>query len=140
MNKKRMAYGVMGGAMAFAAVFGAAASLGTITSDKVGADDTTVASCDTNGVTTDYTTAYNTTTTAGYKVDTVVVSGIADACDGQTMKITLTGASNATLAEATATVDVNSTANPADTGDSISILSQNALAESVQGIHIVISG
>ncbi len=140
MDKKRIVYGLVAASMAFAAVFGSAASLGGITSTKLGADDSVVAACDTNGVSTSYTTAYNTTTTAGYKVDKVKVGGIADTCNGQTMKVTLVGASNASLAEVTLTVAVNSTATTPDTDDTLDFLTSNQLAENVQGIHIVISG
>ncbi|MEW6473987.1 MAG: hypothetical protein AB1679_17185 [Actinomycetota bacterium] len=138
--KKRLVYGVLVGVTAFAGVTASAATLGGITSTGLGADDVTVASCDTNGVSTSYTTAYNTTTAAGYKVDDITVAGIADACNGKSMKITLVGASNASLGEVTATVAVNSTATPADTSDTVDFLATNKLAEDVQGIHVVISG
>lgn len=138
--KKRIVFGLFAGATAFAAVAGSAASLGGITSTGLGADDVAVASCDTNGVSTAYTTQYNTTTAAGYKVDDITVSGIADGCNGKTMKITLIGASNASLGEVSATVAVNSTATTPDTSDTVDYLVTNQLAEAVQGIHVVISG
>lgn len=139
MNK-RLVLGALAGVTAFAAVNGSAASLGGITSTGLGADDSTVSSCDTNGVTTSYTTEYNTTTAAGYKVDDITVGGIADACNGKSMKITLIGASNTSLGQVTATVAVNSTATPADTSDVVDFLATNKLAEDVQGIHVTISG
>lgn len=138
--KKRFVYAVLAGATAFVAVGASAATLGGVTSTGLGADDVAIASCDTNGVSTSYTTQYNTTTAAGYKVDDIIVSGIADACNGKTMKITLVGASNASLGEVSATVAVNSTATPADTSDTVDFLATNKLAEDVQGIHVVISG
>lgn len=137
MNK-RLLFGALAGVTAFAAVNGSAASLGGITSGGLGADDSAVASCDANGVTTSYTTAYNTTTAAGYKVDDITVSNIADACNGKTMKITLIGASNTSLGEVTATVAV--AAASSDTSDTVDFLATNKLAEDVQGIHVTIGG
>ena len=136
--KKRLVYGVLVGVTAFAGVTASAATLGGITSTGLGADDVTVASCDTNGVSTSYTTAYNTTTAAGYKVDDITVGGMADACNGKPMKITLVGSSNASLGEVTATVAVDSATS--DTSDTVDFLATNKLAEDVQGIHVVISG
>ena len=139
MNK-RLLLGALAGVTVFAAVNGSAASLGGVTSGGLGADDSTVVSCDTDGVTTSYTTAYNTTTAAGYKVDDITVTGIADACNGKTMKITLVGASNTSLGEVTATVAVNSTATPGDSSDTVDFLTTNKLAEDVQGVHVTIGG
>lgn len=138
--KKRLIYALLAGVSTFGAITASAATLGGLTPQGLGADDASVASCDTNGVTTSYTTQYNTTTTAGYKVDDVTVNGIADACNGKTMKITLVGASNASLGEVTATVAVDSTAMTPDTSDTVDFLATNKLAEDVQGIHVVISG
>ncbi len=138
--KKRLVYGLLVGATAFAGVAASAATLGGITSTGLGADNVAVASCDTSGVSTSYTTAYNTTTEAGYKVDDITVADIADACNGKSMKITLVGASNASLGEVTATVAVDSTATTPDSSDTVDFLATNKLAEDVQGIHVVISG
>src|SRR5688572_11916526 len=95
--KKRLIFGVLFGLTIFGAVAGSAASLGGITSQGLGADATIVAACDTDGVGTTYTTAYNTTGSAGYKVATVTVTGLNDACDGDTIEVNLTGAADASL-------------------------------------------
>ena len=54
---KRTLIALGAGLTVFAGVFAMAASLGGITSSRVGADNTAVASCDTDGVTTAYATA-----------------------------------------------------------------------------------
>jgi hypothetical protein len=135
MRSRRTLLALLGGVLAFAVVVGMAASLGGINSDDLGADDSVVASCDTNGVTSSYTTVYNTTTTAGFKVDDVTIGGIDDACDGQSMTITLTGAANASLGTVTQAVPVNAAFT-----NVVDFVAQNVLAESVTGIHVVITG
>lgn len=134
MLKRRYPLALLGGVLAFALVVGAAASLGGITSSSLGADDAVVASCDTNGVTTAYTTVYNTTTSAGFKVDDVIVGAISDNCDGDSMTITLTGASNASLGSVTQAVPVNAAFT-----NVVDFVSANVLAESVTGVHVVIT-
>ena len=127
---------LVAGVTVFSIVVGMAASLGGITSGNLGADDAVVAACDTNGVATSYTTAYSATGTAGYKVGNLTVSGIADACDGERMSVTLTGTSNASLGEQTTTVDVDSGAG--NTSDTVSFTGSSVLAASVTGVHVVI--
>jgi hypothetical protein len=114
---------------------GSAASLGGVTANGLGADNAIVGSCDTDGVTTAYTTAYNTTGTAGYKVATVTVAGLNNACDGKAIEVRLTGASNASLETISKTVetDAGSTSTTLTFGSS-------SLAQSVTGVHIVVSG
>lgn len=136
MRSRRTLLALLGGVLTFAVVVGMAASLGGITSTSLGADDTVVASCDTDGVTTSYSTVYNTTGTAGYKVDDVTVGGVADACDGKSMTVTLTGAGNAELGQVVQNV-------PSVGGTFTNVLdfvSEDVLAEGVTGIHVVITG
>ena len=94
--KKRVLLAMLAGLMVFAGVFALAASLGGITSDKVGADNTTVASCDTDGVSTSYATAWD-ATDKRYEVTSVTVSGVNDACDGQTLNVSLTDSTGAQI-------------------------------------------
>ena len=89
---------------------------------------------DTNGVTTSYTSAYSATGTAGYKVDDVTVGGISDNCDGQTMTVTLSGASDAELGTVTQAVPV-----AAAFTNVLDFSSQGVLSEAVTGVHVVIS-
>jgi len=116
---RRRRYVIAG--LAAVAVFGSvaasAATLGGVTSGSLGADVTTVAACDTDGVTLAYTTAF---AAGGYQVTSVTVSGINAACTGQNLRLALTdtaGATGATLfssasqavAGTTATVTVTPT-------------------------------
>jgi hypothetical protein len=119
----------------FGAVFASAASLGGINTGNLGADDQAITSCDTNGVATTYTTAYNTTGSAGYKVGNLTVSGISDACDGQSIAVTLVGTANASLQEVTGTVPTAAGANT-----HVLNFAGTTLAESVLGVHVVING
>jgi hypothetical protein len=64
----------------------------------------------------------------------VTVGGIDDACDGLTMTVTLTGAANASLGSASQAVPTG-----VGTTNVISLVGQSILAESVTGIHIVIT-
>jgi hypothetical protein len=80
--KKRILAGVVTGSLVFGAVSGMAASM-DVTAGKLGSGSGTVTSCDTNGVTSDYTFTSGTST-----VSAVVVNGIADAaCDGATVLV-----------------------------------------------------
>ncbi len=135
MRAKKIVFGLLFGLTLFGTAMGSAASLGGINAKGLGADDTIVASCDTDGVTTSYATAYNTTGTAGYKVATVTVGGLKNACDGQAIEVRLTGSSNASLETVSKTVETHalSTSTTLTFGNS-------TLAENVTGAHIVVSG
>jgi hypothetical protein len=125
--KKKLMIGFIAGTAVFAAVFGAAATLGGITTEDVGADSTTVAACDLDGVTTNYTVVFGATE---YEVTEVTVSGIAAACDGQDVTVR-SGAS-----EATATITGAATSITLDSSDGWTPLS----AASVSDIHVLIQG
>jgi hypothetical protein len=138
VSNKRLVIGLAVGVAVFAATFGMAASLGGLTADDLGAEDAIVASCE-NVVTTDaapnvtYTTAYNTTGTAGYKVATVVIEELDDACDGSAISVTLAGASGASLLEFSGVV-------PTDVSTTVTLnVADTALAESVQGVHVLVT-
>jgi len=132
-RRQRLVIAAMVGIMVFATVFAVAASL-SITATSLGAGTATVASCDTNGVTTSFETTYS-ATAAGYQVTTVHVAGIATpGCDGLTMKVTLIGAADASLAERTVTL-ATPAANPTD----LNFTADNVLAASVVKISIVIA-
>jgi hypothetical protein len=133
--RKRLTIGLVAATAVFGIVFASAASLGGITAQSLGADDSVVASCDTDGVSTAYVTVYTAAGTAGYKVDSVTVSGINNACDGKAIKVTLTGAADAELETITTTV-------PSDAGaTSMAVdFANSTLAESVAGVHVIISG
>jgi hypothetical protein len=73
----------------FGGVFATANTLNGITSNTVSADNTTVASCDPDGVSAAYGTAWD-TTDKRYEITSVTVSGVAGTCDGETLNVSLT--------------------------------------------------
>lgn len=134
MRSRRTLLAVLGGVLAFALVVGAAASLGGLTSTSLGANDSVVASCDTDGVTSSYSTVYNTTTSAGFKVNDVTVGGVASACADTSMTVTLSGAADASLGSVTQAMPATGTTNV------LNFVSANVKAEDVTGVHVVITG
>lgn len=132
-RRKRLIIAVLVGITVFTTVFAVAASL-SLTSSSLGAGTATVASCDTNGVATSFTTGYS-AAAAGYTVTTVHVTGIATpGCDGLTMRVTLIGAADASLGEQTVTL-----ATPATDPTNVSFAASNVLAAAVLKIAVVIS-
>jgi hypothetical protein len=132
-RKKRLLIAALVGITVFATVYAVAASL-TVTASSLGAGTATVSSCDTDGVATSFDTTYS-ASAAGYKVTTVHVTGIATpGCDGKTMKVTLIGAADASLAEVTATL-----ATPVADPTNLDFSSSNVLASAVLKVSVVIS-
>lgn len=130
MNKRSVLAG-LAGLVAFSAVAASAASLGGLGGQSLGANDTVVASCDSDGVTIAYTTAYN-PSTGKYATSGATVSGIATGCDGKTLSVTVSGAAGAALGSGTATVVAG--------GTQAVTFATPAAAESVVGAAVVISG
>ena len=135
MRAKKVVFGSLFGLTLFGTALGSAASLGGITAQGLGAEDAIVASCDSDGVTTSYTTAYNATGSAGYKVASVTVGGLDNNCDGDTIEVRLTGAADASLETVSKTVE-------SDAGSTSTTLAfgSTTLAENVTGVHVVVSG
>ncbi|HTO26754.1 MAG TPA: hypothetical protein VMJ49_12670 [Gaiellaceae bacterium] len=120
-----VALAVFGGAFAFAASLGGITAAGT-----VGDSAAVVASCDTDGVTTSFSAPAWDAGIKHYGVTDLGVSGIDAACDGDTIDVTLTDSSGASLGEATGTVS----------GTSASLTFSPAVAStSVEGIEVVIA-
>ncbi|MPZ72795.1 MAG: hypothetical protein GEU74_06110 [Nitriliruptorales bacterium] len=134
-SKNRLVIGLLFGLTVFGAVIGSAASLGGITTDGLGADAAIVAACDNDGVTTSYTTQYNATGSDGYKIKTVTVAGLANACDGNTIEVRLIGAGSASLETVNKTIENDAASTSTDL-----TFAGTTLAESVTGLHIVVSG
>jgi hypothetical protein len=86
MNKK--AFAAIGGLAAFGILTAAAASLGGLTSSSLGADQTVIASCDTDGIVLSYTNSYNTGTNV-YTTTAVVATGVNPTCAGKIAKLSL---------------------------------------------------
>ena len=130
MKLVRFAVPVIAGVSIFGATTAFAASL-NVTSTGLGAGNATVASCNASATIT-YNTAYS-ASLPGYKVTTAPITSAAT-CAGKAFKATLTGASNASLAEVTGTLDATTGAFAADFSAS------NINAASVTGVSVVISG
>jgi hypothetical protein len=128
-TRKRLTLALMG-ATALGAVVASAASLGGLTSSSLGANDTVVASCDIDGVAIAYTNAYD-SASGRYRTTSVTVSGVAAACNGQNIAITLRDTGGASIGSGAATV----------TGTSQAIaLTAPAPAEAVTGAAVVVTG
>lgn len=133
MSKQLMLALGAGGAAA-AAVVASAASIGSVNSTDLAAGVSSVTPCDNDGVDVTYTTEYNAGTEA-YDVTTVTLSGVAAACVGQRVQITLSDGTNS--------IDEADVATPAYTGlldDRSADFTVTAPAEDVTAIAVVISG
>ena len=127
---KRTLLALVAGVVVFGSVLGLAASL-NLTTDTLGAANTTVAACQATPLNTSYTPTY-VAAQPGYQVTTVTVSGVAVGCQNKAYKLTLSGpgASNASLGEQTGTTPATATFTAAFTVN----------AASVTGVSLVISG
>ncbi|MCU1398590.1 MAG: hypothetical protein JWN62_1699 [Acidimicrobiales bacterium] len=121
---------IMMGVGAFGVAGASAASLGGLTAQQIGADNGAVASCDTDGVTLAYTSAYD-ATTGVYRITTVTVSGLNVACNAKTLNVTLTDASNASIGTGSATI--------ASTSQAVT-MSPTASAKLVVGAALLVTG
>ena len=101
---KRILIAVAVALAVFGATFAFAASLGGVTTGTVGDSATVVASCDTDGVNTSFSAPAWDAGIAHYGVTTLSVTGINTACNGDTIKVTLTDNTGASLGEATGAV------------------------------------
>ena len=130
--RKRVLLAVLAGLIVFAGVFAIAASLGGITSTKVGADNTVVASCDTDGVSTSYATAWD-ATDKRYEVTSVTVSGVNDVCDGETLSVSLTDSTGAQIG-------TGSMAIPTSAATAFTVTMTTApSAKLTEGVHVLIA-
>ena len=138
MSKLFLALGA-GGAVT-AAVVASAASIGSVNSTDLGAGTTVVASCD-SSVDVDYTTSYD-STEGGYKVATITLSNLANACIGQDVTLTIKGPGGAetSLDELDGVVaDDSGTPTPAAV-PLVFTLADTVMASDVTGLAVVISG
>ena len=128
---KRLLVMGMAAVLTFGAVYGMAASL-NLTTDSLGAANSTVAACQSAQLTATYSSSYS-TSTPGYTVGTVTVTGLAATCYSMPYKITLSTTGNTSLGEATGTTPASGTSFAATFSPAVS-------AASVTGISVVISG
>ena len=132
-SRRRMAIAILAGLATLGITQASAASLGGITSTSYGADVGVVASCDTDGVSLSFTNSYD-ATLGRYQTTTVNIGGIAAACSGKALSITLkdaTGASVGSGSIATLT---------ASASQSATIAAPGANANAVTGAAVVITG
>ena len=129
---KRTLIAVTAGLVVFASVFAMAASLGGITGSTVGADNTTVASCDTDGVTTSYATSWD-ATDKRYEVTTVTVAAVNDACDGKSLSVSLTDTTGAQIGTGTLAIPTSAAISHAVT------MTTAPSAALTLGVHVVIA-
>jgi hypothetical protein len=129
--KKRLLISALVLGTVFATVFGFAATLG-VNPGGIGAGSGSVTACDSDGVATTYSDTWD-TVDKRYEVTSVTVTGIADTCDGKTLKAALTDSSNVSLGDGSVTIPTG-----AGTTATVSTLSANPAASSVNNVHVVI--
>jgi hypothetical protein len=128
---KRLLIALVAAAIVFASVFAAAASL-TMSADPLGANNASVGVCDSDGVTTSYTNAWD-ATDGQYEVTSLTVKGVSNSCDGKTLKVTLTNAGGVDVGNGSITI-------PTDAVVDHSVpLSTNPAAKDVANVHVVIA-
>jgi hypothetical protein len=132
---RRMVFALVLALTIFGAVYGFAATL-NVGTNALSAGNVTVASCQASGTPTGtYTVAYD-PTVPGYKVGSVTVTGMDPGCNGQTVSVTLTGASSASLANGSATYS----SAGSNTTVAIPSLSANPSAALVTGVSVAVNG
>jgi hypothetical protein len=131
MNKKVMA--ACGGLAAFGVLTAAAASLGGLSSSSLGADQTVVASCDSDGMVLSYTNTYS-ATPGTYTVSAVVATGVASTCSAKNFNLTLSGTGGTSLGAYSGTVSLVGTTLTITTTSTV------VAASSVVSAALVITG
>jgi hypothetical protein len=127
-----MGLAILAGSVTFGLVGASAATLGGITSKTLGADATTVASCDTDGVALAFTNAY-VAASGTYQTTAIRLSGINPACAGKALSLTVRNASNAAIGTGSIAALTTSTAQTVALATPVS-------AATVAGVAIVITG
>jgi hypothetical protein len=129
MNKKALA--IVGALGTFGVLTAFAASLGGLTSSSLGADQTVVTSCDSDGIALAYTNSYDPATNA-YKTSAVTMSGVNTNCSGKSFKLTLSDGT-VSLGETSGTVTLTS-------GSQVVTLASPVDTKSVAKASLVITG
>ncbi len=128
--KKRTLIAALAAMIVFGSVYAFAASLTGVSTALVGADNSAVASCDTNGVSTSYTSSWD-TTDKRYEITSVTVSGIAAPCIGQVVNVSVNDSADASLGVGSATL-ASGTSLAVSLGTAVS-------AEAASNIHVLIA-
>lgn len=129
---RKLTIKTLAGLTAFGAVMAMATTLGGLTPDTLGAQNAPVVACDADGVATSYTSDWD-ATDERYEVATVNVNGIADTCDGLTVKVTVTDSTGASLSEGTLLIPTNATV------DHPVALAAGVSTEAVTNVHVTIA-
>jgi multisubunit Na+/H+ antiporter MnhE subunit len=131
--KRKTVFAVVLALTIFGAVYGFAATL-NVGANTLSAGNASVASCQVTGTPTGtYTVAYD-TTTAAYKVGTVVVTGLDNTnCLNKSVSVTLTSASGATILGSTMTGTIAASSLTLTPGTTIA-------ASLVTGVSVAING
>lgn len=130
---RRILMGLAAGTSVFAISLAMAASLGGLSLANLGADDGAVSSCDSDGMSTTYTLAYD-ATDLRLEITAVTVSGISNSCDGKTLSLTLTNSAGTSIGSGSATI----TNDAALTSQAISLATVPG-AELVANLHISVT-
>src|SRR5688572_3122640 len=101
--KKRITLSIAAGLVVFTGVFAMASSMGVTSSGQVGAGSASVSACDSDGVSTTYTTGWD-TTDKRFEIASVTVTGIANTCDTLPIAVSLTDGSDVQLGSGSDTV------------------------------------
>lgn len=136
MSLKVKAIAIVAGVAVFAAVSASAATLGGLKTDDLGANSNTVAGHLTGGAAVSFTSSYD-SAVGYYKVSQVTVTPITGTESfgaGAALKLTLKGASNASLVEATGT-------GTATAGAPVTLAVAGTIsANDIQGVSLVVNG
>lgn len=132
LAKKRTLFAAVLALTIFGAVYGFAATL-SVNANSLSAGNAGVASCQVTGTPTGtYTTAYD-STLHGYKVASVIVTGLdGTGCNGKAISVTLTDTTNASLATIAGVVP--------PTGNLTLTPVSSVSAAAVTGVSVAING
>lgn len=132
MKRKKVFVAVMGGVLSMGLVGASAATLGTLSSAGLGADDQIVAGCDTDGITVGYTTAYSAVAQT-YQVTAVNFTGVNAACNAKAASVSLRNGTTNLGTTNVASITVVASAFTVTLGAAVT-------ASSVNGLSLIISG
>ena len=131
-RRRRIGAAIIAGAATLGVVGASAASLGGITGNSLGADTAVIGGCDLDGVTLAYTNTYD-ATLGRYQTTAVNVTGIAPACAGKTLSLTLKDGAGVALGSGTVAAIAGTTAL-------VTFTAPGANANAVLGAAVVIAG
>jgi hypothetical protein len=93
--KRKLVLAVLAAVAVGAGAYAFAATL-NVTSGSLSAGSAAILSCDTDGVTVNYSSSFD-PTSSRYEVSSLTLVGLSDTCDGKTLLVQFTNQSNATV-------------------------------------------